>query len=90
MVWFEDAVAHYGVPIVVFDLYVLVPHIDVTTQILIQHGWNAVSQQHGRIGNETVDSSSQRRLTTRHSPVRLDKACHAESSRRWIKGFTHF
>ncbi|KAF1355297.1 hypothetical protein BDV97DRAFT_366453 [Delphinella strobiligena] len=64
VVWFEDAVGHYGVPTCVFDLYVLVPDIDTAAQILIQHGWKLISQQRGRIGNATVDSNSQRRLTT--------------------------
>ncbi|KAF2475535.1 uncharacterized protein BDR25DRAFT_382564 [Lindgomyces ingoldianus] len=31
VVWFEDAVAYYGVPTIVFDLYVLVSDIDSRT-----------------------------------------------------------
>jgi hypothetical protein len=60
VVWFEDAIAHYGVPTVVFDLYVLVPDIDIAVQLLIQHGWTLVPQEHGRIGNAEVDSMQYR------------------------------
>lgn len=38
-IWFEDALGHYGVPTVVFDLYLLVPDIETTAEILQQHGW---------------------------------------------------
>lgn len=62
VVWFEDALAHYGVPTVLFDLYVLVPDIEVATQVLRRDGWNLVSQEKGKIGIADVDSP-QRRLT---------------------------
>lgn len=62
VVWFEDAIAHYGVPTVVFDLYVLVPDIDTAAQVLIKSGWSPVQQEHGRIGNATV-RHTQCRLT---------------------------
>jgi hypothetical protein len=62
VVWFEDAIAVYGAPVVVFDLYILLPDIDTTSSILIQHGWSLVSQEKGKIGNATVDFP-QRRLT---------------------------
>lgn len=45
VVWLEDALAHYGVPTVVFDLYLLVPDIDAAAQVLAEHGWaNAEAQ----------------------------------------------
>lgn len=62
MVWFEDAVSHYGVPTVVFALYILVPDIDIAAQILISNDWKSTSHEHGRIGNHTMDIP-QRRLT---------------------------
>lgn len=39
-IWFEDAIAHYGVPTVVFDLYLLVPDIEQAAESLQQHGWH--------------------------------------------------
>lgn len=45
VVWFEDAVAHYGVPTVVFDLYLLVPDIDAAFAALAQHGWTLSEEQ---------------------------------------------
>ncbi|KAI0010564.1 hypothetical protein F4779DRAFT_616531 [Xylariaceae sp. FL0662B] len=39
MVWFEDAVANYGVPTVVFDLHLIVPDIDEASAILQESGW---------------------------------------------------
>lgn len=45
VVWFEDAIGHYGVPTVAFGLYLLVPDIDAATQVLVEHGWaNADTQ----------------------------------------------
>lgn len=55
VVWVEDAVRFYGVPTVGFDLYILVPDIEVASQVLIQEGWNLVQQEKGKIGNATVD-----------------------------------
>ncbi|KJZ79538.1 hypothetical protein HIM_01007 [Hirsutella minnesotensis 3608] len=37
--WFEDAVGHHGVPTVVFDLYILVPDIQIAAQALLEEGW---------------------------------------------------
>lgn len=39
VVWFEDALARYGVPTVVFDLYILVQDIDAAAQVLLRSGW---------------------------------------------------
>lgn len=38
-VWFEDAIAPYGVPTVVFDLYLLVPDLDNAARALTDSGW---------------------------------------------------
>ncbi|KAL2753279.1 hypothetical protein ACRALDRAFT_1065392 [Sodiomyces alcalophilus JCM 7366] len=40
VVWFEDALWHYGVPTGVFDLYLLVPDIDQAAKALLHQGWN--------------------------------------------------
>ena len=39
LVWFEDAIAAYGVPTVVFDLHLLVPDLDEAARALIERGW---------------------------------------------------
>lgn len=45
IVWFEDAVAHYGVPTVVFDLYLLVSDIDAAAEALLKRGWTYAKEQ---------------------------------------------
>lgn len=54
-VWFEDALVHYGVPTVVFDLYILVPDIDLAANLLAKAGWTFDMQRPFRIGNAEVD-----------------------------------
>lgn len=45
-IWFEDAIAHYGVPTVVFDLYLLVPNIQEAAEVLQDvHGWKSAPRQ---------------------------------------------
>lgn len=39
VVWFEDAVACYGVPTVVFDLFILVSDTEEAARALINEGW---------------------------------------------------
>lgn len=39
LVWFEDAIAPYGVPTVVFDLHLLVPDMDQAARALMDKGW---------------------------------------------------
>jgi hypothetical protein len=39
LVWFEDAIAPYGVPTVVFNLHLLVPDIDDAARALMSKGW---------------------------------------------------
>lgn len=38
-VWFEDAIGHYDVPTVLFDLYLVVPDIDHAAELLGRNGW---------------------------------------------------
>ncbi|ROW01375.1 hypothetical protein VMCG_05974 [Cytospora schulzeri] len=39
--WYEDAIAHYGVPTVLFDLYIVVPDIDIAAKLLRRFGWSS-------------------------------------------------
>jgi hypothetical protein len=57
VVWFEDAIAHYGVPTLGFDLYVLVPDIDEAAEALKQRGWTLAEQEQAKIGNAIVESA---------------------------------
>jgi len=43
-IWFEDALAYYGVPTMVFSLYVLVADTNQAGQVLIQNDWTDVSE----------------------------------------------
>jgi hypothetical protein len=45
VVWFEDAIGHYGVPTVVFDLYLLVSDIDAAAEVLLNRGWTYAKEQ---------------------------------------------
>ena len=55
VIWFEDALFQYGVPTVVFDLYILVEDIDLASEILAMAGWTFDMQGPHRIGNAEVD-----------------------------------
>jgi hypothetical protein len=33
--WFENAIGQYEVPIIVFDVHILVPNIDEAAQVLV-------------------------------------------------------
>lgn len=55
VVWFEDALLHYGVRTAVFDLYILVNDIDLAANVLAQAGWTFDMQNLHRIGNAEVD-----------------------------------
>jgi len=57
VVWFEDAIAHYGVPTVVFNLYILVPNIDEAAEVLVQKGWTLAEQEQAKVGNAIVESA---------------------------------
>ncbi|KAI1189491.1 hypothetical protein F5B17DRAFT_193055 [Nemania serpens] len=39
LIWFEDTIARYGVPTVVFDLHLIVPDIQHAADVLQQWGW---------------------------------------------------
>ncbi|KAL4928945.1 uncharacterized protein BDV17DRAFT_281742 [Aspergillus undulatus] len=54
IIWFEDALVHYGVPTVDFDLYVLVLDIDAAANSLIKAGWIVDTQSPHRIGDAVV------------------------------------
>lgn len=73
VVWFEDALAYYGVKTIVFDLYLLVPDINTAAHVLIKNGWTHVLQEHGRIGNATVDQI-QCRLTPPHQDNEIEQS----------------
>lgn len=55
VVWFEDAIWQYGVPTVVFDLYILVPDIDTAATVLRHNRWTSVEQQFAQINSATLD-----------------------------------
>lgn len=85
VVWFEDAIAHYGVPTVVFDLYILVPDIETAADVLFQDGWNLVSQGKGKIARADVDHPQQRLTppTSRENDnaiLPVAQSCTSESS----------
>ncbi|GES64211.1 NAD-dependent 15-hydroxyprostaglandin dehydrogenase [Aspergillus terreus] len=54
VIWFEDALAHYGVPTIVFDLYLLILDIDTAADALIKAGWVVDTQNPHRIGDSVV------------------------------------
>lgn len=54
-IWFEGALTHYGVPTVVFDLYVLVEDFELAANILARAGWTFDMQKPHLIGNAEVD-----------------------------------
>ncbi|KAL2869720.1 uncharacterized protein BJX67DRAFT_320362 [Aspergillus lucknowensis] len=55
VIWFEDALVQYGVPTVVFDLYVLVLDLDTAADALIKAGWIVDTQSLHRIGDSVVE-----------------------------------
>lgn len=57
IVWCEDAVAHYDVPTVVFQLHVLVPNIDEAAKVLIQKGWTLGENTQTKFGNAPLNSA---------------------------------
>lgn len=56
VLWFEDAVQHYGVPTGLFDLYLVVPDLEASAKVLEAQGWKRVQQDLGRIMNSEVES----------------------------------
>ncbi|KAE8139891.1 hypothetical protein BDV38DRAFT_41778 [Aspergillus pseudotamarii] len=71
-IWFEDALVHYGVPTFVFDLYILVPDIDLAADLLVKAGWTFDMQKPYLIGNAKVDlvTFPQRRLISPNGQTR--------------------
>ncbi|EME41309.1 hypothetical protein DOTSEDRAFT_73649 [Dothistroma septosporum NZE10] len=67
VVWFEDAIRVYGVPTVLFGLYLLVLDIDTAAKLLQDHQWTIVGQYDAKIGNAELDPNEhpQRRLVPR-------------------------
>ena len=53
IVWFKDVIAHYGVPTIVFSLYVLVQDPVSTARLLLQNRWTSM-QQEQKIRNITL------------------------------------
>ncbi|PKY06761.1 hypothetical protein P168DRAFT_288663 [Aspergillus campestris IBT 28561] len=72
VVWFEDALVHYGVPTAVFDLYILVEDIELTAECLAKAGWTFDMHRPHRIGNAEVDLMSlpQQRLISADNHTR--------------------
>ena len=62
-IWFEDALYHYRVPTVLFDLYILVPDLDEAAAVLVTAGWVIDSQGRHKIGNAKVDFPQRRLLS---------------------------
>lgn len=71
VIWFEDVLVQYGVPTTVFDLYILVPDIDIAADHLIAGGWDVDTQKQHRIGNAEVGEIPQRRLICPESYTRV-------------------
>lgn len=64
-VWFEDAIAHYGVPTVLFDLFVLVTDIELAAHELIELGW-VPTLRPPKVGNATIQREM-RSLVSAHT-----------------------
>ncbi|KAJ5198981.1 hypothetical protein N7491_000455 [Penicillium cf. griseofulvum] len=63
VIWFEDALHHYGVPTFKFNLYLLVSDLDKAAGLLVKAGWALDSQGPRKIGNAKVELP-QKRLGT--------------------------
>ena len=57
VLWCEDAIAHYGVPTVVFSLYLLVPNIGQAAEVLVQQGWHLEDKTKTKFGNAPLRSA---------------------------------
>ncbi|TVY47753.1 hypothetical protein LOCC1_G002737 [Lachnellula occidentalis] len=60
VIWCEDAVGYYGVPTVVFSLYILVPDIDNAANVLIERGWHLEDRAQTKFGNAQLGSAHHR------------------------------
>lgn len=52
-IWFEDAIAYYGVTTVLFDLYMLVHDIDAAARVLNKAGW-VLAPRKAKVGNASI------------------------------------
>jgi len=57
VVWFEDAVRYYGVPVVLHALHVLVSDINEAAEVLVRKDWTLITQAPKKIGNAFVDTA---------------------------------
>ncbi|KAE8373536.1 hypothetical protein BDV26DRAFT_285007 [Aspergillus bertholletiae] len=55
VIWLEDALAYYGAPTCVFDLFILVQDIDLAADVLVKAGWTFDMHEPPLIGNAKVD-----------------------------------
>jgi len=74
VVWCEDAIGHYGVPTVVFSLYLLVPNIEQAAEVLVRREWHLEDNTQSKFGNAPL-RSAHHRLTppidvTQNKPAR--------------------
>ncbi|KAL4933731.1 uncharacterized protein BDV17DRAFT_298079 [Aspergillus undulatus] len=57
VIWFEDALHYYGVPTVVFNLWILVQDLNSAANCLSRAGWTIDTQPCLRIGDAEVEIS---------------------------------
>lgn len=57
VLWFENALRHYGVPTALFDPHILIPDIDhaANVLVLVTTGWTFDMQPPHHIGNAKID-----------------------------------
>ncbi|OIW33771.1 hypothetical protein CONLIGDRAFT_628692 [Coniochaeta ligniaria NRRL 30616] len=79
-IWCEDALKHYGVPTMVFDLYLLVADIDQAREVLIQNSWTDASEPPETLIHFLLRHPEIRRR--RLNPPASDPATPA--ARRWL------
>jgi len=51
IVWFEDALLYYGVPVLLHALHVLVPDINEAADVLVRKDWTLITPAPKKIGN---------------------------------------
>ncbi|KAL4792444.1 hypothetical protein BDV19DRAFT_380818 [Aspergillus venezuelensis] len=71
VIWFEDALHYYGVPTVVFGLYLLVFDLNIAAECLSTGGWVVDAQSVPRIGNAEVVNPRVLQLQSPNSKTRL-------------------
>ncbi|KAJ5165222.1 uncharacterized protein N7500_007052 [Penicillium coprophilum] len=63
VIWFEDALHHYGVPTLKFNLYLLVADIEKAAELLVKAGGALDSQEPRKIGNAKVELPQKRLIS---------------------------